>query len=236
MNDHDEREGVVAVLRTRFQDQAITAECLQLLQRGNYGNANVYRYADEKRDIIVKEFLSRSWWIRATMGRFYAHREVKALTDLKNNPGIPENPCRLGAHAFCYDYIQGEALSTLTKGSTKIPKTFFIELERRVKQLHASGFAHLDVRNLGNIVQAKDGQPYLIDFQSCVGTRHFPRKILMIVEDADYSGVYKSWKKLCEEPLDTKRAAFLAMVNHRRKLWIFKGYALKKAARRRKNI
>jgi RIO-like serine/threonine protein kinase len=234
MADKDAFEGIVNVLRKKLQDRGIRADHLELLQRGNYGNANVYRYFDGRRDLIIKEFISRTWLIRSTLGRFYIHRELKALSRLKNLPGVPEQACRLGAHALCYSFIKGNALSSLTKEGVKLPKAFFVELETRLKQIHQAGFAHLDVRNLGNIIQSQDGEPYLIDFQSCVGTRHFPSVMLMIAEDADLSGVYKSWKKLCEEPLDRDRAAFLEMVNRRRRLWFLKGYALGKATHRGK--
>jgi tRNA A-37 threonylcarbamoyl transferase component Bud32 len=228
---------IIKLLQTELGSEKAPLEYLKVLQLGNYGNANVYRVSGGAEDLVVKEFYSRSWFVRTTLGRLYIHRELKIMKHLKGIPGIPAEVRRLGAYALFYSFIPGETLSSIKKKrKAQLPSEFFIKLESQLKQMHQAGIAHLDVRNLGNVIHGKDGVPYLIDYQSSVGTGRLPKRIRRIMEDADFSGIYKGWEKLCEVPLDADREAFLEMVNRRRKLWFFKGYALDKATKRGKKM
>ena len=113
-----------------------------------------------------------------------------------------------------------------------LPKEFFIELEKRTREMQNKNLVHLDLRNLGNIIEGDDGNPYIIDFQSSLGTKYLPKKLKKILEDSDISGVYKSWKLVCSENLDPEKEKFLEDFNKIRKIWVFKGYPIQKAIRK----
>lgn len=135
---------------------------------------------------------------------------------------------RLDPYALAMDHVAGQTLGELARRRDRLPKRFFEELEERLETMHRAGFAHLDMRNLGNIICGNDGQPWFIDFQSCVCIRCLPPALRRQMQETDYSGIGKGWIKLCEEPLDPARAARLERFSKTRRFWIFKGYWLGK--------
>lgn len=203
----------------------LAAEDLTQLERGRYANANVYRYTHGPHELVIKEFYSRPWWIRHTLGRFLIGREVRALAQLDGIPGIPGGGRRIGYAALSEAFIDGIPLARLrAAGQPRLPKSFFLALRQVVNQMHAAGVAHLDLRNLGNVICGKDGRPYILDFQTAAKTRFVPKRIRRLMEDSDRSGVCKCWIRLCDEPLDPQREAFMQRFQSIRKFWIFKGY------------
>lgn len=211
----------------------VAAGSLTLLNGGKYGNANVYRYSEGSLNLVIKEFYSRPWPIRHTVGRFLIHREARALATLAGIAGIPPDLRRLGPLALAEAWIEGESLARLHRVEhAKLPKSYFLDLERLVDEMHRAGYAHLDMRNLGNIMRGRDGRPYLLDFQSGLRTRRLPGFVRRIMENSDRSGIYKCWLKLCQEPLGPEREEFIQRFQGTRKFWVFKGYWLTKTWRR----
>jgi hypothetical protein len=223
---------LIALLRTAW-GHPVNAQDLVLLKKGNYGNANVYRCGDGSNTWVIKEFYSRPWIIRQTFGRLMIGREARALAALDGIAGVPAGGRRLGPAALAEAYVEGETLVDLHRiRHIQLPKAFFLDLERLVGEMHRAGYAHLDLRNLGNIICGPNGNACILDFQSCIRTVRLPRKMRRIMEDADRSGIYKSWRKLCEEPLGPGQEAFMRRFGSTRKLWIFQGYWLSKTWRR----
>lgn len=217
-------ESLLHLLRKTYGG-AVGAQDLTLLKRGGYGNANVYRMETGGGLGIIKEFLSRPWLVRKTFGRFLIRREARALADLDGIAGIPPGGRRLGPEVLTEAFVDGDTLVDLHRiRKARLPKSFFLDLERLVGEMHHAGYAHLDLRNLGNILCDRGGRPVLLDFQSCMRTAPWPRWVQRIMENADRSGIYKCWIRLCAEPLDPDRADFLRRFNGTRRLWIFQGY------------
>lgn len=223
---------LLALLRATC-DPNLAAGDLTLLKQGNYGNANVYRHGTGAARQVIKEFYSRPWFIRHTLGRFLIRREARALTDLAGIAGIPPRGRLLGPAALAMALVEGDTLDDLRHDLRQpLPKEFFLELERLVGDMHRAGYAHLDLRNLGNIICTRDGHPFLLDFQSCIRTARLPRKVREIMENTDRSGIYKCWRRLCLEPMGPERVAFMERFQRTRKLWIFKGYWFQKTWRK----
>lgn len=229
---------LLALLHDAYGPEA-AADRLTLLNRGNYGNANVYRLDLGETRLLVKEFYSRPWIVRATFGRLLVAREARALAALAGIAGVPGQARRLGSAALAEKFVDGETLVDLhRKRRAKLPPAFFRDFERLVDEMHRAGYAHLDLRNPGNVICGPDGRPYVLDFQSCMRTARLPRGVRRLMEDADRSGIYKFWAKMGAEPLDPERAAFLERFKGLRRFWIFKGYwfgkTWKQLTRRRK--
>ena len=203
------------------------------LKVGGYGNANVYRLEIGGQAWVIKEFHSRPWLLRHTLGRFLIRREARVLAHLDGIAGVPGGGRRLGPVALAEAFIEGDTLVDWHREKRgKLPKAFFLDMERLVADMHRAGYAHLDLRNLRNIICARDGHPYFLDFQSSIRTAFCPGWVRRIMENTDRSSVCKAWLKLCAEPLDPGRAALLQRFNGIRKLWVFEGYWL---AKRQKN-
>ena len=220
---------LVAALQSAYA-APVAPGSLVLINRGKYSNANVYRYSEGARTLVIKEFCSKAWPVRATVGRFLVRREARALADLAGIAGIPPEARRLGPAALAEAFIEGETLVDLHRVKrARLPKSFFLDLERLVGEMHRAGYAHLDMRNLGNIMRGRDGRPYLLDFQSCMRTRRLPALVRRIMENSDRSGIYKCWVRLCEEPMGPDREAFMQRFKGTRKFWVFQGYWFRKA-------
>lgn len=200
----------------------------ECLRSGKWCNANVYRIDLDEDQVVVKEFYSRSAFVRETIGRLLIWREFSVMKRLNGMPGVPGGIRRLGRCALMMDYISGKTFSTLTVEHKDVPRRVFEDLERHIETIHAAGYVHLDLRNMGNVVVDEDGNPYIIDFQSYCTTRCLPGRLRLYAQEADYSGVYKGWQRLCNDRLDEKRFALMKRVERRRRFWVLEGYWLDK--------
>ena len=90
---------LVAALQSAYA-APVAPGSLVLINRGKYSNANVYRYSEGARTLVIKEFCSKAWPVRATVGRFLVRREARALADLAGIAGIPPEARRLGPAAL----------------------------------------------------------------------------------------------------------------------------------------
>ncbi|MGD8174590.1 hypothetical protein [Marinimicrobium sp. ARAG 43.8] len=116
---------------------------LELLHRGRFANANVYRYRAEGLDCVIKDYSHCHPLIRQTLGRFFVRREVTALRRLTGVSGVVSNFCRLGNFTLAYPYVEGLSLRELQSRGEVLSEDFFGELEKTIIQMHrrgASGF------------------------------------------------------------------------------------------------
>lgn len=194
----------------------------RFLARGRIANADVKLVAYAGRRWVVKDFMACPAWIRHTFGRWFVRRELKALARLQGIPGIAKHPLRVDAFALAYLFVEGRALNECPPAQPAAD--FFLALESSVKQMHARGIAHLDLRNRGNVLVDEAQQPALIDFQSHVMLPRWIPPLARYLERIDLSGVYKAWNKSLPGTLDETRQHLLDGVNARRKWWVLKGY------------
>ncbi len=219
------KRNVVVDLKKAFPalGSDISENGLTLIHEGRFANAAVLRYRDRNLDLTIKDFSGSPLLIKAVFGMLSTRTEYRAKKALAEALGENGNLCLLSPWSLAFDYVCGETLNKVLKN---VPSDYFIRMERIVRKLHACGFVHLDLRNLGNMILGKDGQPYIIDFQSCLPTKHLPAFIRRYLEKVDFSGVYKAWERKCADGLDERRKSVLTYVNGIRRFWIFKGYPL----------
>lgn len=227
------KENVALALKKNFPQtsQSISADNLVLIHEGRFANAAVLRYKDDSLDLTVKDFSGSPFWIRRVFGVFSTRTEYtakKALALATGDHGVLQ---RLSPWSIAFDYVRGD---TLNKVPRNVPADYFIKMEQIVSKLHECGFVHLDLRNLGNMILGDDGKPYIIDFQSCLSTKHMPRFIRKYLEKVDFSGIYKAWERKCPQALAEGRKSVLSYVNAIRKFWVFKGYPLEHFLEKRK--
>lgn len=222
-------QNVLNQLRQQFPQHEFAPAKLQIMHKGRFANAIVYRYHDDKRDLVIKDFHHSPWFIRKTFARLFVNQETKALARLNGLPGVSPEYYRLSPISVAYSHIDGTPLRALSKQHQQLPVSFFHDLEHMVSSMHRRGLVHLDLRNMGNILCGDDGKPYFIDFQSSLRYARFPRWLQGFMRGADLSGVYKGWLALCEHPLPQVKERFFHNYNKIRKRWIFKGYPLHRA-------
>lgn len=226
------KNNITKMLKNHYGNN-IKEENLILLNEGQFANAAVFRYKDENLDLTIKDFSGSPWIVRVTLGKIFVNIEGHSMIKLQNNPSVTKNVKFISPCTLAFDFIEGDALKKFQEG--EIPKEFFIQLEKNVIEMHRRNIVHLDLRNLGNIIMGKDNYPYIIDFQSCISTKHLPKKLKNTLRDVDISGVYKCWKSRCAEPLDEERELFLEEFKKVRKLWKLRGYPLQRFIRHQKH-
>jgi len=193
------------------------------LSEGRWANAVLYRYEHGGHSWVVKDFASRSFLVRNVIGRLLVRREHRWLRRVDGITAAPQHAFRLDAHALAYRFVPGRSLR-LTKGPELAPG-FFPALEQSLLLMHSRArIVHLDLRNANNILVTSAGGPFLLDFQSCLGTRLLPPPLRRFVERIDLAAIYKHWTKRSPETLGPERAAALARMNLLRPLWVLRGY------------
>jgi RIO-like serine/threonine protein kinase len=223
---------IIKLLKNKLNRSDLDESKLILLNKGKFANAYVFRYSQGDTDLTIKDFSHCPWPVKITVGIIMAKFEYKTLKLLEGLPGVASEAFLLGRYTVAFSYVKGTPLAEIHRKNMTLPKEFFIELEKRTREMHNKNLVHLDLRNLGNIIEGDDGNPYIIDFQSSLGTKYLPKKLKKILEDSDISGVYKSWKLVCSENLDPEKEKFLEDFNKIRKIWVFKGYPIQKAIRK----
>ena len=196
-----------------------------MLNKGKWGNAVVYLYEGSGCKWVLKDFSSRSWLVRNTIGRYMINKEMSALATLTGIAGIPTGAFRLDDYCACYHYVEGQ---TLRDCKEPLSADFFVQLEGVVKCMHAKGLAHLDLRYRRNILVTDDMHPAIIDFQSGVHLDKVPRIFHDLLRDVDISGVYKHWKRFSPETMGVEREKRLDDIMRFRKFWIFRGYMIQR--------
>lgn len=192
-----------------------------MLRDGRWANARVFRVDHAGRRWVVKDFASRAWWVRNTIGRWFVRRELASLQRLAGIDGVPPDAFRLDGYALAFGYVDG-----LNYGKVPVAvPAYFIALEALMRAVHERGIVHLDNRGSGNVLVRPDGSPALIDFQSAVSTRRMPAFLRDWLQAIDLTGVYKKWQQADAASMGADRRAQYARVNRWRHWWVLRGYA-----------
>ncbi|EXI74461.1 MAG TPA: hypothetical protein PK440_10840 [Candidatus Accumulibacter phosphatis] len=193
-----------------------------LLRDGRWANARVERVSLEGEEWTLKDFSSRSWWVRNTVGRLLLRRELRALQRLQGIAGTPGDAFRVDAHAIAARFVPGRSLAKIDR--TLITPGYLERLEGLLEAVHARGVVHLDTRGAGNVLMLPDGNPGIIDFQASLSTTWMPSGLRRLLEDMDMSGVYKKWAAWQPQAMDGERRARFERSNRFRRLWVPRGY------------
>jgi hypothetical protein len=204
----------------------------ELLRDGRFANARVERVHVGGVDWIFKDFSSRAFVVRHTIGRFLLGREVRALQRLQGIAGIPDRAFRVDAFAMAARFVPGRTLARIEGALITTP--YLVSLEALLQQVHARGLVHLDTRGGGNLLMLPDGAPGIIDFQAALSTRWMPTSLRRWFNDMDMSGVYKKWLLWQPDTIGEVRRADYERLTRWRRFWVFRGYlgARKKSAPR----
>ena len=217
---------------TTFSREEMNRAPRKLLRNGRIANAVVTKVDVGGRLWTVKDFAPRPWYVRWFIAPFLLKRELAFLNRLEGIDGIADAAFRIDRYAIAVSFMPGDSMGREIK--ERITPEFLEALESLVRAMHARGVVHLDLRGLGNVMIRPDGRPGIIDFQSSLFTDRLPRSIRKLLEDFDFSGVLKKWKKYQPEKMGPVRMAELERINKLRRYWIFKGYfGLRKHKRRK---
>lgn len=139
-------------------------ECAEreLLSRGGPCNPDVLRATVKGRTFVVKDFAPRGFLVRTLLGPWLTLRETRAWRALQGCPGVPRFLGRVDALALAVEYRPGHCPRECSKEQAR---AFLDRLETAMREMHARGVVHLDLRHHSNLmVEKHTGEPVLIDF------------------------------------------------------------------------
>jgi hypothetical protein len=150
---------------------------------------------------VVKDFAARGRFVRATLGPWFVRHECRIYRRLEAHPAVPRLLGRVDALAFAVEHRGGVRFSR--RRPWTFSREFGLALEACVRELHALGVVHLDLRHRSNLRAGLDGAPVLIDFASAVSFRPgglAQRFVLPLLGLADRWAVRKWRRRLADQP------------------------------------
>jgi len=190
------------------------------LTEGHLGKPDLNQVEAGGLSLIVKDVGERQFFLRWTLGLWLIHKEWKIYTRLVGIKGVPRPIERIDRFAFAIEFIPGRPVS---RGES-LPSSFFPDLERTLREVHARGVVHMDLRHKGNILISEKGEPFLIDFNSSFVFKErgiFRRYLFPLFRWVDYGGLLKLKKRISPSFLTPDETAFLRKFDRIRRLWIF---------------
>jgi RIO-like serine/threonine protein kinase len=169
---------------------------------------------------MVKDVQDKPLLFRWTLGVWLIHKEWRIYSRLAGIRGIPRAIERMDRFSFAMEFIQGRPIA---RGESLSP-SFFSDLERILRDVHARGVVHLDLRHKGNILVSEAGEPYLIDFNSSFSfnQKGFLRRYLFpVLCWVDFGGLLKLKQRVSPASMTPQELSSLKRFNRIRRLWIF---------------
>lgn len=194
----------------------------ELLRDGRWANARVEKVTLDGVAWTLKDFSSRPFIVRNTIGRFLSRREWLALTRLAGIDGVPAQAFRVDGHAIAARYLSGTVLAKVAP--EQVGSAFLESFEALMTAMHARGIVHLDTGGGSNMLMQADGRPGLIDFQAALFTAHLPGGVRRLLEDIDMAGLYKKWVLWQPQTFGARRRAVLERMQRWRRFWVLRGY------------
>jgi len=190
------------------------------LTKGKFGKPDLNRVEVEGRSLMVKDVRKRNFFLRWTLGFWLIEKEWKIYSRLIGMRGIPQPIERIDRFAFAMEFIPGRPL---LRGEA-LPPSFFSNLGQVLKDLHARGVVHLDLRHKGNILVSEGGELFLIDFNSSFafkGKGILRRYLFPLLRWVDDGGMLKLKERISPDLMTSEERSALKQFNRIRKLWIF---------------
>jgi len=184
-----------------------------LLHAGrNASKADVHVVRLDGRSYAVKDYRSRPWRVRATLGRWSLRREERAYQALRDLPGIPGFAGRLGPYLLVTELVEGASLADWEKGRP-LPDGFFTRLKAVLQQMHERGVVQGDLHHR-DVLVGVDGDAWLVDFSTslCGGPRGNPvrRRMWRLAACLDRRAVLKLQQRYEPGTLSPEEALELA--------------------------
>jgi hypothetical protein len=192
-----------------------------LLDRGRWPKAALWKVRVGNDEWVVKDFAERDILTRNLFGQLLLRRELRALQRVAGVKGVPSDVFRVDRHAFAYRFVPGRPLATIHQD--ELPTAIFEALEQTLRDVHARGIVHLDIRNCRNVIVDERNEPVLLDFESHLDTRGWLASQRERLETFDLAGVYKHWSRAKAASLGPQRLAVLERMNRWRRMWVFRG-------------
>lgn len=196
---------------------------LRLLPGRNWTKADLLVYRLGGREVALKDYSPRPWWIRNTLGRFLIRRESAAYRMATGLAGLPRFLGRVGSFALAVDWIQGAPLSAFR--GRRVEAARFDELHAIVVGLHGRGIALGDLHHR-DVLIADAGGVFVVDLATAwwLGPqpRRWRRSIFERLKEADVLALHHMRARYADAPADegdSSTPAWLRRARCAKQLW-----------------
>jgi hypothetical protein len=132
---------------------------------GHKPDLTVHRVGSEQ--VVLKDYSRKRGVWRGVIGVVCTGREARALRALAGVEGVPRFRGRPDRHSVAMAFVPGR-LARKDDPALAGNRDFVEALERVVRQMHARGVVHLDLKHRSNLMVTPDGRPVVIDFEAAL--------------------------------------------------------------------
>lgn len=202
----------------KISRERLSAAPSTILKRGRLVKADVTLYQLPECPVVVKDFAEKPLWVRL-LGRLQIAREHRAYRHLGEIDGVPTFFDRIDADAIALEWVDGDVMD-----DESATRAQYEQLVAITAALHQRGVVHFDLRARRNLLAARDGSFYVVDFGGAIlidrdgwlGRRLFPW-----LATPDRSALLK-WKRLWRAgALSAEEAQFEQRFERWRRWWPF---------------
>lgn len=160
--------------------------------------------------LVLKDVRRRPWLFRLLWCRKAIAREVTAMRRLQGLTIAPRLVAHLDADGFVMEWLDAKPLPA-RRLAEELGTGFFRELELALREMHARGVAHGDVRRR-NILVTPDRHPRIIDFETAIldGPSPLRRRFFRFTSNVDDLTVLKIFGSYFPHALDESARTRLA--------------------------
>jgi serine/threonine protein kinase len=154
-------EGWGGVSRERLRQNVVHS-----FRRGGGSRPDVLLIDIGGRKAVLKDHNACDQGFGRLLGPLLAWREARALRRLDRIAGTPRLYSIPDSRSLLMEHMRCKPLGEFDGDPAW--EAFFIDFERLLQEVHASGVAHCDLRSPNNALICEGNRPAIVDFVSCV--------------------------------------------------------------------
>lgn len=197
---------------------------MRALRRGGPRKADLLIYRVGEEEVLLKDYSRKAGAWRSVLGRAFTRREARALRRLEGVEGVPQFRGRPDGYSVAMTFVSGRPAR---RGDPALNgnRAFVARLADTVRQLHARGVVHLDLKHRSNLMASPEGRPVVLDFESALcfdlHKRHGALAVKLLGR-LDWLAVQNWKRRLCPAMLvESESDARAARLSQRMKGWFF---------------
>jgi len=194
---------------------------VQPLRTGASYKADLFLYETDDGPVLVKDYGAKTgvWRLLGAIG---TRHEARALQALAGVDGVPRFLGRPDRYSVAMSFVPGRR-ARKSDPELRGNEAFVRDLERLVRQMHARGVVHLDLKHRSNLHVSDQGTPVVLDFESawCFNpSRLLGRFLVRVWGIFDRLGVLKWKRRLCPQAFSAFQMRMATGMHRLRKLWL----------------
>ena len=159
------------VIWSNYSLEQLRDNAIQTFREGGGSRPDVLLIEVDGERAVLKDQGGADKLFAFLIGPLLNWRECKALKKLAALDCVPNLLHTPNSRSFLMSFHESEQVTRLDKYTPEWP-AFFEKLQTAIKQVHASGVAHNDLRNPTNTLVTPNGDPVLVDLVACFCQGH----------------------------------------------------------------